>query len=319
MAEVAQKCPDADVIINVQGDEPLIDPQIIDDLAQEFLNDENLKMATVKTPMKEEEKAKPGNVKVITDKNGYALYFSRSLIPYPREDTGVVVYKHIGIYGYRRDFLLQYAKMQPTPLEQTESLEQLRALENGYKIKVIATDKHFVGVDTKEDLEEVNKIYQEMEKINKLKEGSVAMHTVKIGNFEVGAGNPLVLLAGPCVLESYERSLYIGKTIKEITSRLGIPYVFKASFDKANRSSYNGYRGPGLEKGLKWLQSIKDELNVPVVTDIHNETQVEPVSKVVDVLQIPAFLSRQTDLLYTAAKSGCVVNVKKVNSWLQQI
>ena len=137
------------------------------------------------------------------------------------------------------------------------------------------------------------------------------MHTVKIGNFEVGAGNPLVLLAGPCVLESYERSLYIGKTIKEITSRLGIPYVFKASFDKANRSSYNGYRGPGLEKGLKWLQSIKDELNVPVVTDIHNETQVEPVSKVVDVLQIPAFLSRQTDLLYTAAKSGCVVNVKR--------
>lgn len=92
------------------------------------------------------------------------MYFSRSLIPYPREDTGVVVYKHIGIYGYRRDFLLQYAKMQPTPLEQTESLEQLRALENGYKIKVIATDKHFVGVDTKEDLEEVNKIYQEMEK-----------------------------------------------------------------------------------------------------------------------------------------------------------
>ena len=146
LAEVAQKCPDADVIINVQGDEPLIDPQIIDDLAQEFLNDEDLKMATVKTTMKEEEKAKPGNVKVITDKNGYALYFSRSLIPYPR------------------DFLLQYAKMQPTPLEQTESLEQLRALENGYKIKVIATDKHFVGVDTKEDLEEVNKIYQEMEK-----------------------------------------------------------------------------------------------------------------------------------------------------------
>lgn len=137
------------------------------------------------------------------------------------------------------------------------------------------------------------------------------MHTVKIGNFEVGAGNPLVLLAGPCVLESYERSLYIGKTIKEITSRLGIPYVFKASFDKANRSSYNGYRGPGLEEGLKWLQSIKEELNVPVVTDIHNETQVEPVSKVVDVLQIPAFLSRQTDLLYTSAKSGCVVNVKK--------
>lgn len=160
LAEVAKKCEDADVIINVQGDEPLIDPQIIDDLAQVFLDDENLKMATVKTPMKEEEKEKPGNVKVITDKNDFALYFSRSLIPYPRENTGVKVYKHIGIYGYRRDFLLQYAQMEPTPLEQTESLEQLRALENGYKIKVIATDKHFVGVDTKEDLLEVNKIYQ---------------------------------------------------------------------------------------------------------------------------------------------------------------
>ncbi len=159
LAEVAVKCPDADVIINVQGDEPLIDPQIIDDLAQQFLDDENLQMATVKTPMAEDEKAKPGNVKVVTDKNGYALYFSRSLLPYPREATGVTVYKHIGIYGYRRDFLLKYAKMQPTPLEQTESLEQLRALENGYKIKVIATDKHFVGVDTKEDLELVNEIY----------------------------------------------------------------------------------------------------------------------------------------------------------------
>lgn len=161
LAEVAVKCPDADVIINVQGDEPLIDPQIIDDLAQQFLDDENLQMATVKTPMAEEEKAKPGNVKVVTDKNGYALYFSRSLLPYPREATGVTVYKHIGIYGYRRDFLLKYAKMQPTPLEQTESLEQLRALENGYKIKVITTDKHFVGVDTKEDLELVNEIYSQ--------------------------------------------------------------------------------------------------------------------------------------------------------------
>ena len=159
LAEVAQKCPDADVIINVQGDEPLIDPQIIDDLAQQFLADEDLQMATVKTPMAEDEKEKPGNVKVVTDKNGYALYFSRSLIPYPRENTGVTVYKHIGIYGYRRDFLLNYAKMAPTPLEQTESLEQLRALENGYKIKVITTDKHFVGVDTKEDLELVNEIY----------------------------------------------------------------------------------------------------------------------------------------------------------------
>ncbi len=162
LAEVALKCEDADVIINIQGDEPLIDPQIIDDLAQQFIDDEDLQMATVKTPMNEDEKAEPGNVKVITDKNGYALYFSRSLIPYPRENTGVTVYKHIGIYGYRRDFLLQYAKMEPTPLETTESLEQLRALENGYKIKVIATDKHFVGVDTKEDLQKVNEIYKNL-------------------------------------------------------------------------------------------------------------------------------------------------------------
>ena len=162
LAEVAEKFPDADVIINIQGDEPLIDPQIIDDLAQVFVDDENLQMATVKTPMLEEEKNKPSTVKVITDKNDFALYFSRSLIPYPRENTGVTVYKHIGIYGYRRDFLLQYAKMQPTPLEQTESLEQLRALENGYKIKVITTNKHFVGVDTPEDLAEVNKIYQQL-------------------------------------------------------------------------------------------------------------------------------------------------------------
>lgn len=137
------------------------------------------------------------------------------------------------------------------------------------------------------------------------------MHTVKIGNFEIGAGNPLVLLAGPCVLESYERSLYIGKTIKEITSRLGIPYVFKASFDKANRSAYNSYRGPGMKEGLKWLKAIKDELQVPIVTDIHNEQQAAPVADVADILQIPAFLSRQTDLLYAAAKTGCVVNIKK--------
>ena len=137
------------------------------------------------------------------------------------------------------------------------------------------------------------------------------MNTVKIANFAVGAGNPLVLMAGPCVLESYERALYIGRGIKEITSRLGIPYVFKASFDKANRSSFDSYRGPGLEEGLKWLQGIKDELNVPIVTDIHNEFQAQPAAKVADVIQIPAFLCRQTDLLYAAAKTGAVVNVKK--------
>lgn len=137
------------------------------------------------------------------------------------------------------------------------------------------------------------------------------MNTVQVGNFSIGNGQPLALLAGPCVLESLDRCLLIGRTIKEITSRLGIPYVFKASFDKANRSSFNGFRGPGLKKGLEMLQTIKDELHVPIVTDVHTEEQVAPVAKVADIVQIPAFLCRQTDLLYAAAQSGAVVNVKK--------
>lgn len=137
------------------------------------------------------------------------------------------------------------------------------------------------------------------------------MNTVKVGNFEIGAGNELTLLAGPCVLEGLERCLFIGRTIKEITQRLGIPYIFKASFDKANRSSFNGFRGPGMKKGLEMLQKIKDELQVPIVTDIHEPNQAKPVAEVADVLQIPAFLCRQTDLLYEAAQTGRVVNVKK--------
>lgn len=137
------------------------------------------------------------------------------------------------------------------------------------------------------------------------------MNTVRVADFEIGAGNPLALLAGPCVLEGLERCLYIGRTIRDITRRLGIPYVFKASFDKANRSSFNGFRGPGLKKGLEMLRTIKQELGVPIVTDIHTEAQAAPAAKVADILQIPAFLSRQTDLLYTAAQTGRVVNVKK--------
>ena len=137
------------------------------------------------------------------------------------------------------------------------------------------------------------------------------MNTVQVGNFSIGNGQPLALLAGPCVLEGLERCLLIGRTIKEITGRLGMPYVFKASFDKANRSSFNGFRGPGLKKGPEMLKTIKDELQVPIVTDVHTEEQIKPVSKVADIIQIPAFLCRQTDLLYAAAQSGCVVNVKK--------
>lgn len=150
---------DADVIINVQGDEPLIPPAIIDQLAWTMHLEPQLLMATVKCPMTEEEYADPAAVKVVTDRQGYALYFSRSLIPYPRvRHNAYQVYKHIGIYAYRRDFLLQFAALPPTPLEQAESLEQLRALEHGYRIKVLQTDYRPVGVDTPADLERVRKI-----------------------------------------------------------------------------------------------------------------------------------------------------------------
>ncbi len=163
LAEVAAAYPDVDLIINVQGDEPLIEPSLIDELGRAFEEDDDLRMATVMTPITEESEQKnPNNVKVVTDKNGYALYFSRSLLPYPRNDAGTPVYKHIGIYAYRRNFLLSYAKMEPTPLERAESLEQLRALENGYKIKCIKTHARFVGVDTPEDLAKVNEIYRSM-------------------------------------------------------------------------------------------------------------------------------------------------------------
>lgn len=164
LAEVAEKFPDADLIVNVQGDEPLIEPALIDELVAEFVADENLQMATVATELTDAAEIKnPNNVKVIFDGNKNALYFSRSEIPYPRNAGIAKVYKHIGIYAYRRNFLLEYAKMDSTPLEQTESLEQLRALENGYQIRVIISNCKFIGVDTAEDLELVNEIYKNLE------------------------------------------------------------------------------------------------------------------------------------------------------------
>ena len=137
------------------------------------------------------------------------------------------------------------------------------------------------------------------------------MNQVKVGNYTIGGGEKLTLLAGPCMLEGLDRCLLIGRTIKEICQRLDINYVFKASFDKANRSSFHSFRGPGMKEGIKMLQKIKDELQVPVVTDIHETSQAEPVAQVADILQIPAFLCRQTDLLHAAAQTGRVVNVKK--------
>lgn len=162
LAEVARANSEFDIIINVQGDEPLIDPVIIDELISYFKQDNHGPMATVAAPLDKSDYDNPAAVKVVCKCNGDALYFSRSLIPYAR-NIGVNPMKHIGIYGYKREFLLQYAEMEPTPLELTESLEQLRALEHGYSIRVIKTKHAFLGVDTPEDLEAVNAIYRQKE------------------------------------------------------------------------------------------------------------------------------------------------------------
>ena len=119
------------------------------------------------------------------------------------------------------------------------------------------------------------------------------------------------LIAGPCVIESEEMVLSIAKKMKDITDKLGIPYTFKASFDKANRTSISGFRGPGIEEGLRILQKVKDTYNLPICTDIHEPWQAEKAAEVCDILQIPAFLCRQTDLLVAAAKTGKCINIKK--------
>lgn len=119
------------------------------------------------------------------------------------------------------------------------------------------------------------------------------------------------LIAGPCAIESKENALLIARHLKEVTDKLGIPFTFKASFDKANRTSITSYRGPGIEKGLEILSEIKEELGVKIATDIHESWQAEPVGKVADIVQIPAFLCRQTDLLVSAAKTGKTINIKK--------
>jgi 2-dehydro-3-deoxyphosphooctonate aldolase (KDO 8-P synthase) len=132
-----------------------------------------------------------------------------------------------------------------------------------------------------------------------------------IGNVRVGGDNPLFLIAGPCVIESRAHCHFMAQQLKAITIRLQVPFIFKASFDKANRTSLSSYRGPGLKEGLSILKSIRDDLDIPVLTDVHEVGQIEPAAQSVDCLQIPAFLSRQTDLLLVAGKSGCAVNIKK--------
>lgn len=136
-------------------------------------------------------------------------------------------------------------------------------------------------------------------------------HTVQIGNFTVGAGQKPFLIAGPCVIESEQLVMDTAGRIAEITKSLGMPFVFKSSFDKANRTSISSFRGPGLEKGLAVLAKVKEQIGVPILTDVHSEEQATEAGRVVDILQIPAFLCRQTDLLIAAAKTGKVVNIKK--------
>ncbi|MGQ4665889.1 3-deoxy-8-phosphooctulonate synthase [Metabacillus halosaccharovorans] len=136
------------------------------------------------------------------------------------------------------------------------------------------------------------------------------MKTINVGNIKVD-NSMFTLIAGPCVIESEKQVMNVAKRMKDITGKLGIPFIFKSSFDKANRTSVNSYRGPGLQEGLRILKKVKDELEVPVVTDIHEADQAEIAAEVVDMLQIPAFLCRQTDLLVAAAQTGLPVNIKK--------
>ena len=134
---------------------------------------------------------------------------------------------------------------------------------------------------------------------------------MKLCHFNVGIKHPLFLIAGPCVIESEEMVIEVAGQLKEMTDQLGIPYIFKSSFDKANRSSNKTFRGFGISEGLRILQEVKQQVKVPVLTDIHTEDQVEEVASVVDVLQTPAFLCRQTDFITAVAKSGKPVNIKK--------
>jgi 2-dehydro-3-deoxyphosphooctonate aldolase (KDO 8-P synthase) len=138
-----------------------------------------------------------------------------------------------------------------------------------------------------------------------------ASHTFSVGKIKFGAGAPLFLIAGPCVIESEEHALMMAEKLGAVAAELGVPYIFKASYDKANRSSVASYRGPGLKNGLKILAKIKKKTGLPILTDVHQVSEVEAAAEVCDILQIPAFLSRQTDLLVAVGKSGRVVNIKK--------
>ena len=164
IAEAVEQIP-ADIIVNIQGDQPLLDPQMIDEAVQPMLKDTSVQMSTLKIKINEEDYSDPAVVKVVVDENDFALYFSRSLIPFPRDKVAVNVYEHVGLYVYRKEFLLQISVMPQSYLEKIEMLEQLRVLEGGYKIKVIETkskDAAGVSVDTQDDLVRVEKLMNDM-------------------------------------------------------------------------------------------------------------------------------------------------------------
>jgi len=137
------------------------------------------------------------------------------------------------------------------------------------------------------------------------------VNTVEIGSIRAGSGHGFVLVAGPCVIEEEEHAVFLARALRDVAAARRVPFVFKASYDKANRTSASSFRGPGLEEGLRILARVKAEVRVPILTDIHEPWQAAPAASVADVLQIPAFLCRQTDLLVAAARTGRVVNVKK--------
>lgn len=134
---------------------------------------------------------------------------------------------------------------------------------------------------------------------------------VKVGGIRIGGRNPLVLIAGPCVIESEKSALSHAERLKKIAERRGLPFIYKSSYDKANRTSIDSYRGPGLKKGLRILKKVKKEFGLPVLSDVHCKEEVKEASQVLDIIQIPAFLSRQTDLIIAAAKTGRCINIKK--------
>lgn len=136
-------------------------------------------------------------------------------------------------------------------------------------------------------------------------------HLVRLGKLILGRGQPLFIIAGPCVIESERHAMKMAERLSAVARDLGAPYIFKASYDKANRTSARSFRGPGLERGLAILARIKREFGIPILTDVHETSQVLPAAEVCDIIQIPAFLSRQTDLLTEAGRSGAVVNIKK--------